>query len=214
MADRQLSTGARHHSLVKTTRRGEGADREGRKNHSRARVGGAARTALYAIPCPDVRSARWSTRRGPSLPPDDDVPDARAERVRRVLRAAARSVAHAPVARRVERSAPGAGPRCSTSILHALAERAPRARAAQPVHGRAPDLPAHGVFLSFAAKKAMADDAPLATVKRRFERGETFAQVVERTDRRDRRRARAGSRRRWTRSSRSCSRSRASCSCS
>jgi hypothetical protein len=30
-------------------------------------------------------------------------------------------------------------------------------------------------FLSFAAKKAMSDDAPLATVKRRFERGETFA---------------------------------------
>jgi len=36
----------------------------------------------------------------------------------------------------------------------------------------------NGVFLSFAAKKAMSDDAPLATVKRRFDRGETFAQVV------------------------------------
>jgi hypothetical protein len=31
------------------------------------------------------------------------------------------------------------------------------------------------VFLSFAAKKAMSDDAPLATVKRRFPQGETFA---------------------------------------
>lgn len=37
------------------------------------------------------------------------------------------------------------------------------------------------VRLSFAAKKAMSDDAPLATVKEQFERGETFAQVVERT---------------------------------
>jgi hypothetical protein len=32
-----------------------------------------------------------------------------------------------------------------------------------------------GVYLSFAAKKSMSDDAPLATVKRRFEKGETFA---------------------------------------
>lgn len=31
-----------------------------------------------------------------------------------------------------------------------------------------------GVYLSFAAKKAMSDDAPLATVKRRFEQDETF----------------------------------------
>lgn len=38
-----------------------------------------------------------------------------------------------------------------------------------------------GVFLSFAAKKQMADDAPLATVKRRFEPGEAFAQMVEST---------------------------------
>lgn len=35
-----------------------------------------------------------------------------------------------------------------------------------------------GVFLTFAAKKAMRDDAPLATVKRRFEPGETFAAMV------------------------------------
>jgi hypothetical protein len=33
----------------------------------------------------------------------------------------------------------------------------------------------NGVFISFAAKKAMSDDAPLSTVKRRFERGETFS---------------------------------------
>lgn len=39
-----------------------------------------------------------------------------------------------------------------------------------------------GVFLSFAAKKAMSDDAPLATVKREFARGETFAEVVDRTN--------------------------------
>ncbi len=37
------------------------------------------------------------------------------------------------------------------------------------------------VQLSFAAKKAMSDDAPLATVKKQFAREETFAQVVERT---------------------------------
>lgn len=36
-----------------------------------------------------------------------------------------------------------------------------------------------GVFLSFAAKKQMSDDAPLATVKRRFERDESFPQMVE-----------------------------------
>jgi len=35
-----------------------------------------------------------------------------------------------------------------------------------------------GVFVSFAAKKQMSDDAPLATVKRRFVRGETFDDVV------------------------------------
>jgi len=37
------------------------------------------------------------------------------------------------------------------------------------------------VRLSFAAKKAMSDDAPLATVKEQFERDEPFAQIVERT---------------------------------
>lgn len=35
-----------------------------------------------------------------------------------------------------------------------------------------------GVFLSFAAKKKMADDAPLATVKRKFEAGETLDALV------------------------------------
>lgn len=36
----------------------------------------------------------------------------------------------------------------------------------------------HGVFVSFAAKKAMSDDAPLATVKRQFAPGETFGELV------------------------------------
>jgi hypothetical protein len=36
----------------------------------------------------------------------------------------------------------------------------------------------NGVFLSFAAKKAMSDDAPLATVKRRFAKDETFDALV------------------------------------
>jgi len=34
-----------------------------------------------------------------------------------------------------------------------------------------------GVFLSFAAKKAMTDDAPLATIKREFPAGESFDQL-------------------------------------
>lgn len=38
-----------------------------------------------------------------------------------------------------------------------------------------------GVFISFAAKTEMSDTAPLRTLKRRFERGESFASVVERT---------------------------------
>jgi hypothetical protein len=38
-----------------------------------------------------------------------------------------------------------------------------------------------GVFLSFAAKKVKDDSAPLATLKRRFEKDETFEQVVART---------------------------------
>jgi len=35
-----------------------------------------------------------------------------------------------------------------------------------------------GVFMTFAAKKAMRDDAPLATVKRAFAAGESFAEMV------------------------------------
>lgn len=35
-----------------------------------------------------------------------------------------------------------------------------------------------GVFLSFAAKRAMHDDAPLATIKRRFDRAEPFDALV------------------------------------
>ena len=35
-----------------------------------------------------------------------------------------------------------------------------------------------GVYLSFAAKKAMSDDAPLATIKRPFARGESFLALV------------------------------------
>jgi hypothetical protein len=35
-----------------------------------------------------------------------------------------------------------------------------------------------GVFMSFAAKKAMSDDAPLATIKRRFARDESFDALV------------------------------------
>ncbi len=36
----------------------------------------------------------------------------------------------------------------------------------------------HGVFMTFAAKKSMRDDAPLATVKRAFPAHETFAAMV------------------------------------
>jgi hypothetical protein len=35
-----------------------------------------------------------------------------------------------------------------------------------------------GVFLSFAAKKAMSDDAPLATIKREFKPGESFTELT------------------------------------
>lgn len=35
------------------------------------------------------------------------------------------------------------------------------------------------VFLSFAAKKAMSDDAPLATIKRRFDPNESFKELVQ-----------------------------------
>jgi hypothetical protein len=60
-------------------------------------------------------------------------------------------------------------------ILHALAsvlherERLNRFTVGHRTYQR------DGVFLSFAAKKSMSDDAPLATVKRRFDKGESFA---------------------------------------
>ena len=59
-------------------------------------------------------------------------------------------------------------------VLHALAatlhdrERLNRFTVKRKTYQR------DGVLLSFAAKKKLSDDAPLATVKRRFERGETF----------------------------------------
>ena len=63
-------------------------------------------------------------------------------------------------------------------ILHALAsvlherERLNRFTVGRNTYQRT------AVQLSFAAKKAMADDAPLATIKRRFDRGEGFAALV------------------------------------
>ena len=38
----------------------------------------------------------------------------------------------------------------------------------------------NAVLLSFAAKKRMSDDAPLATIKRRFQQSETFDELVDR----------------------------------
>jgi hypothetical protein len=63
-------------------------------------------------------------------------------------------------------------------ILHALAsvlherERLNRFTVRRRTYQRT------GVFLSFAAKKAMSDDAPLATIKRRFDRDEAFDALV------------------------------------
>lgn len=63
-------------------------------------------------------------------------------------------------------------------VLHALAEvlharpHLNRFVAGRRIYDR------RGVFLTFAAKKAMRDDAPLATVKRRFAPGESFAAMV------------------------------------
>lgn len=64
-------------------------------------------------------------------------------------------------------------------ILHAIAgvlherERLNRFTVGRRTYQR------HDVFLSFAAKKAMSDDAPLATIKRRFAKAETFAELVQ-----------------------------------
>jgi hypothetical protein len=63
-------------------------------------------------------------------------------------------------------------------ILHAIAtvlHERPRLNRFS-VGGRIYDR--DGVFLSFSAKKRMDDDAPLATVKRRFEPGEAFAGMM------------------------------------
>ena len=63
-------------------------------------------------------------------------------------------------------------------ILHALAsvlherERLNRFTIGHRTYQR------NGVYFSFAAKKAMSDDAPLATVKRRFDKGESFDALV------------------------------------
>lgn len=63
-------------------------------------------------------------------------------------------------------------------VLHALAstlherERLNRFTVGRRTYQR------DGVYLSFAAKKAMSDDAPLATVKRRFEAKESFAELA------------------------------------
>jgi hypothetical protein len=63
-------------------------------------------------------------------------------------------------------------------VLHAIAsmlherERLNRFTVGRRIYQR------KGVYLSFAAKKAMSDDAPLATIKRRFEPGQTFDALV------------------------------------
>lgn len=63
-------------------------------------------------------------------------------------------------------------------VLHALAEvlharpHLNRFVAGRRIYDR------RAVYLTFAAKKAMREDAPLATVKRRFEPGERFAAMV------------------------------------
>jgi hypothetical protein len=63
-------------------------------------------------------------------------------------------------------------------VLHALAatlhdrERLNRFTVGRRTYQR------KAVFLSFAAKKAMSDDAPLATIKRRFDKEESFAALV------------------------------------
>ena len=63
-------------------------------------------------------------------------------------------------------------------ILHALASVLhERERLNRFTVGRKTYQRKH-VFLSFAAKKAMSDDAPLATIKRRFDKTETFDGLV------------------------------------
>jgi len=82
-----------------------------------------------------------------------------------------------------ERNARG-GPRVTVFhvVLHALASvlheraRLNRFTIGHRIYQR------RDVLLSFAAKKAMSDDAPLATIKRRFAPGETFADLVAALD--------------------------------
>jgi hypothetical protein len=63
-------------------------------------------------------------------------------------------------------------------VLHALARMLhERPRLNRFVAGRRL-YDRRGVFVTFAAKKAMHDDAPLATVKRAFAANETFAEMV------------------------------------
>lgn len=63
-------------------------------------------------------------------------------------------------------------------VLHALAsvlherERLNRFTVGRNTYQRS------GVYLSFAAKKSMSDDAPLATIKRRFDKDESFSALV------------------------------------
>src|SRR4029079_9882547 len=68
-------------------------------------------------------------------------------------------------------------PGCFPLVLHALASTLhDRERLNRFTVGRR-TFQRNGVYLSFAAKKAMSDDAPLATVKREFAKGESFAQL-------------------------------------
>src|SRR5262245_22013302 len=60
---------------------------------------------------------------------------------------------------------------CLASVLHER-ERLNRFTVRRRTYQR------RGVFLSFAAKKQMSDEAPLATVKRKFETGESFDAMV------------------------------------
>src|SRR6476659_3034894 len=71
------------------------------------------------------------------------------------------------------------GARLFPLVLHALASTLhDRERLNRFTVGRR-TFQRTGVFLSFAAKKAMSDDAPLATIKREFAKDESFTQVQD-----------------------------------
>jgi hypothetical protein len=74
----------------------------------------------------------------------------------------------------------GGGPRISLFhvVLHGLASVLHDREHLNRFTVRRRTYQRRGVFLSFAAKKQMADDAPLATVKRGFARGEPFDDMV------------------------------------